>query len=322
MGAIGSLSTLRRSRNTGVVRLLYSRLQPSLADYLTQSAMTDLTEPVGVPCSHAPLPMPNAAAELDDSGDLITEVQHAGRIVVVGANGSGKSRLGAWLENPLNLGGNNNVNLLQRPATAMRAYRIGAQRSLGFPDTAQRMDLQSAERRLLAGESLDGPPSFSRVKGDAVVGQMQDFEILVNALFAERTEQDRLYRERGFRTEGKPGIPEEDVITRAKRVWEAIFPERLLSIENHAVFAAPLGGATKYRAGRLSDGERVGFYLTAHALLAPKNGILVIDEPELHLHPTIQSSLWNALEQEREDCTFVYITHDLAFAASRVRHDA
>jgi hypothetical protein len=42
-----------------------------------------------------------------------------------------------------------------------------------------------------------------------------------------------------------------------------------------------------------------------------------VDEPELHLHRAIQARLWDAIEAARPDCTFVYITHDLEFAASR-----
>ena len=44
---------------------------------------------------------------------------------------------------------------------------------------------------------------------------------------------------------------------------------------------------------------------------------MVIDEPELHLHKSIHSKLWSILESERSDCVFVYITHDLDFAAQK-----
>jgi len=44
----------------------------------------------------------------------------------------------------------------------------------------------------------------------------------------------------------------------------------------------------------------------------------VVDEPELHLHRSIQARLWDAIEAERSDCLFVYLTHGLDFAASRV----
>lgn len=70
--------------------------------------------------------------------------------------------------------------------------------------------------------------------------------------------------------------------------------------------ANPLGdgGDAPYSATQLSDGERVIFYLTGQCLLAPKDGVLVIDEPELHIHPAISEPLWHALERERTDCAF------------------
>src|SRR5690606_4587480 len=67
----------------------------------------------------------------------------------------------------------------------------------------------------------------------------------------------------------------------------------------------------------LSDGERVVFYLIGKCLQAPSKSIIIVDEPEIHLHKAIMSKLWNALEQERNDCLFVYLTHDLEFAISR-----
>lgn len=68
----------------------------------------------------------------------------------------------------------------------------------------------------------------------------------------------------------------------------------------------------------MSDGERVIFYLVGQCLCAPDNAIIVIDEPEIHLHKAIQDTLWNTIEKARSDCTFVYLTHDLMFAADRI----
>ena len=44
---------------------------------------------------------------------------------------------------------------------------------------------------------------------------------------------------------------------------------------------------------------------------------IVIDEPEIHLHKTIMHKLWDKIEEYCPNKTFVYITHDLDFAASR-----
>jgi len=67
----------------------------------------------------------------------------------------------------------------------------------------------------------------------------------------------------------------------------------------------------------MSDGERVAFYLIGQVLCAPQNAIIVIDEPEIHLHRAIPANLWDQIEGSRTDCIFVYITHDLDFAATR-----
>ena len=67
----------------------------------------------------------------------------------------------------------------------------------------------------------------------------------------------------------------------------------------------------------MSDGERAIFYMIGQVLVADENKILIIDEPELHMHPSIMSKLWDELEAARPDCAFIYITHDLTFAASR-----
>ena len=50
---------------------------------------------------------------------------------------------------------------------------------------------------------------------------------------------------------------------------------------------------------------------------APKDGIIVIDEPELHLHRSVQALLWAEVERLRRDCLLVYLTHDVDFAVAQ-----
>lgn len=66
----------------------------------------------------------------------------------------------------------------------------------------------------------------------------------------------------------------------------------------------------------MSDGERVIFYLIGQCLAAPQDAIIIVDEPELHLHKSVQAPLWNQIEQARPDCLFVYLTHNGDFAAA------
>ena len=69
----------------------------------------------------------------------------------------------------------------------------------------------------------------------------------------------------------------------------------------------------------MSDGERVALYLIAQSLCVPKNKTIIIDEPEVHLHRSIMNRLWTAIENERQDCLFIYITHDTQFAANHIQ---
>ncbi|MBO7926963.1 DUF4435 domain-containing protein [Pseudoalteromonas sp. K222D] len=71
-----------------------------------------------------------------------------------------------------------------------------------------------------------------------------------------------------------------------------------------------------YSSSEMSDGERVIFYLIGQCLAAKENGIIVIDEPEIHLHKSVQAPLWREIQKLRADCLFVYLTHDVDFAVS------
>lgn len=71
----------------------------------------------------------------------------------------------------------------------------------------------------------------------------------------------------------------------------------------------------------MSDGERVALYLMSQAMVAPINSIIIMDEPELHLHKSIMTLLWESIEKERQDCLFIYITHDTQFAANHTNSE-
>lgn len=67
----------------------------------------------------------------------------------------------------------------------------------------------------------------------------------------------------------------------------------------------------------MSDGERYALYVIAQVLCLEKGTLIIVDEPEHYLNKGILYELWNLLEEERNDCKFIYITHDIDFAISR-----
>lgn len=67
----------------------------------------------------------------------------------------------------------------------------------------------------------------------------------------------------------------------------------------------------------MSDGEKSIFFYIANVVMAESKTVIVVDEPETHLHPSICSKLWDELVLERDDCYFIFISHDVNFIASR-----
>ena len=66
-----------------------------------------------------------------------------------------------------------------------------------------------------------------------------------------------------------------------------------------------------YSIAELSDGERNALLIIANVLTAPEETLLLIDEPERHLHRSIVSPLLSTLLHYRSDCAFVISTHDV-----------
>jgi len=99
-------------------------------------------------------------------------------------------------------------------------------------------------------------------------------------------------------------------------IWNDLMMERKLVLDERDHFAVEYNGS-RYAAYMMSEGERNILYLIGRVLFAPNDGYIIVDEPELYLHKTIVNKLWDRLEKERNDCKFIYLTHDLDFAVTR-----
>lgn len=83
-----------------------------------------------------------------------------------------------------------------------------------------------------------------------------------------------------------------------------------ISIRENARLMASKNGGPEYSAAELSDGERNALLIAGTVLTAPSGMLLIIDEPERHLHRSIISPLLSQLFALRTDCAFVISTHD------------
>lgn len=67
----------------------------------------------------------------------------------------------------------------------------------------------------------------------------------------------------------------------------------------------------KYSLSRMSDGEKSALIICCEVLCANSGALIVLDEPERHLHKRIVSLLLSSLIEARRDCAFVISTHEL-----------
>jgi energy-coupling factor transporter ATP-binding protein EcfA2 len=84
-----------------------------------------------------------------------------------------------------------------------------------------------------------------------------------------------------------------------------------IGLEERQRIVAKKNGGLAYSIAKLSDGERNAFLIAADVLTAKPGTLLVIDEPERHLHRAIISPLLNLLFEKRKDCAFIISTHEL-----------
>lgn len=112
--------------------------------------------------------------------------------------------------------------------------------------------------------------------------------------------------------------PDETPLDRVEKLWAEVFPGRSLGIVDWkpTVSNESTGVSVAYSGNQMSDGEKSALYL-AGRVFTFDGGLLVVDEPETHFHSLLAIRFWNALEKARPDIRFVYVTHDLTFAISR-----
>ena len=144
---------------------------------------------------------------------------------------------------------------------------------------------------------------------------LNDYDHLVQALFADQANTSLETHKNSRAGTGQPAIATK--FEKLIKIWDIILPHRNLDITGDDIQASVIGTGVKYRAADMSDGERAVFYLIGQTLAAAPDSLIIFDEPELHIHRSIMSRLWDELEAARPDCGMLFISHDLEFVASR-----
>jgi len=225
------------------------------------------------------------------------------QLVIIGANGSGKTRLGSRIEE----------------LYSKQVHRISAQKSLKFSKEVSPTSRKRAQNQFLYGthqESWDNDlhlreKSNNRWGRNISTHSLNDFDELLVLLHTEEYEESLSYKEGRI---SKP-TTKLDIV---QSIWERVLPHRKLIKSAGVIETYPIGKkANKYNATEMSDGERVIFYLIGEVICSPENSIVIIDEPEMHIHKSLVKKLFDLIENQRQDCSFIYLTHDIDFAFSR-----
>ena len=222
---------------------------------------------------------------------------------IVGANGSGKSALGHWLE---------------AHAGGATVRRLIAHRRLWFESAGP--DITPASRENLQSHMT----SWSRDPNSRWLDHAQQqrpnavlFDLLGrvnerNARVAAMVDQGTV-----------PPIGESvepSLLTQVNRILQDAHLDVELALTSQATFdAVSITRSVRYPISQMSDGEKSALLLAAEVMVGPEGCVQIIDEPERHLHRSISAGLIEAILSERSDCHFVVLTHDLDLASNLPR---
>lgn len=209
-------------------------------------------------------------------------------IVMIGANGSGKSTFSRQLNGKIS----SNISILS--AQHLLVYK---QQNSIPASNGEIANLRSFQKN----SKMSSDSNFASLIGD-------DMNKLITALIAEHTDKALGYYAGETR--------QDSFLKTTIDIWHELIEHRELVLGRGSISVQAPGKPT-YSFNRLSDGEKAVFYYIGHILLVEPNSYIIVDEPENHLHMAICSKLWDKLEQVRSDCKFIYLTHNLDFAASR-----
>ena len=140
----------------------------------------------------------------------------------------------------------------------------------------------------------------------------------LNNVFKSLVEEDNECKGKFYDSydNNKPTPKPTTTLQKVIEIWNKLLIHRKLSYSEGYLTVIPESGDS-YDFMYLSDGEKAIFYYIAHVLIAQEKSYIIVDEPENHLHLALVAKLWDTLELVREDCQFIYLTHNLEFANTR-----
>ena len=216
------------------------------------------------------------------------KIAYGGILFLVGPNGSGKS------------------TLMHNFATqnSGRVRRITAHRQIWF--NTDSVDLTPAsrvqvEQNIVHVDLQDNSryrDEYAHQRSQATIFDLIDSENVEARKIADAARQGRMDNVKLLAEEQSPIAKMNDILRLSNLRFK-------IEVDKGSKLTAIRPGCSAYSIAELSDGERNSLIIIANVLTAPINTLILLDEPERHLHRSIVSPLISTLMSYREDCSFV-----------------
>ena len=219
-------------------------------------------------------------------------------IVLIGGNGKGKT----FLANFLKESEFNSISV------------IGAQKILNFYSNSSnslRSSQKDIEESLLKNTIKDSKDDLSNFKFFNFLNDQ--FTKLITAMKVE-------YMKYLCECDQAKRIPENNstVFGKVRNIFPLLFKDLELSFnEREEIPLRVKKNRKEYSVNGMSEGEKVVLYYAISVLMAKDDGLIIIDEPETYLNPSISNLLWGKLKEEKPNTQFLFITHSVDFVLGR-----
>jgi len=245
---------------------------------------------------------------------LALELNPGETLYIVGENGSGKSALLSEL-----LG--QSVGSPSRWLSARRQVHLsevsGSTGFMSYDETNYRQDINESRRGIFENQLQKAFMTDVRWQElepiDRLTKPLFDFLTRENRrayAIADRVDQGACPKEAGEEsiTQSPTGLINRTLRRAGLKISIKVEPDWKIVASNQ-------GGET-YDITHASDGERIAVLMAATVLTAPEEALIIIDEPDRHLHPSVVVPLMTALVDLRDDCLFVVATYDASLPDS------
>ena len=220
------------------------------------------------------------------------------RLFIVGANGSGKSAL---------------IQQFISSSQGEKTRRISAHRQTWFQSGS--IDLTPQSRRAFDQNNTQQEMQDQSRWLDHYAQKRQS-AVLFDLVAKENARARDIARHVDDRNTARAATVAAESVSPFEQLNELLalgtLSVTLKNSNDEEILAQHPGARVPFSIAQMSDGERNAAIIAATVLTVEPETVLLIDEPERHLHRSIIEPFLSALFECRQDCVFVVSTHEIA----------